>query len=47
MEGGGVHSLDNVFRGERGYVNMQITGHHWPASETPLKCRFAGGPMMA
>ena len=22
-------------------------GHHWPTSETPLKWRFAGGPMMA
>ena len=21
-------------------------GHHWPASETQLKWRFAGGPMM-
>ena len=22
-------------------------GHHWPASKTPFKWRFAGGPMMA
>ena len=22
-------------------------GHHWPASETPFKWRFAGGPLMA
>ena len=25
----------------------QKAGHHWSASETPLKWRFAGGPMMA
>ena len=35
-----------------GLVNEWIqiplkSGHHWPASETPLKWRFAGGPMMA
>ena len=24
-----------------------MLGHHWPASETPLKWRFAGRPMMA
>ena len=26
-----------------------MLGHHWPASETPLKLkwRFAGGPLMA
>ena len=22
-------------------------GHHWPASETPFKWRFAGVPLMA
>ena len=22
-------------------------GHHWPASETPFKWRFAGGPIFA
>ena len=24
-----------------------VNGHHRPASETPFKWRFAGGPMMA
>ena len=24
-----------------------MLGHHGPASETPYKWRFAGGPMMA
>ena len=32
------------------HARFQITlkaGHHRPASETPFKWRFAGGPMMA
>ena len=28
-------------------LNITITGHHRPASETPFKWRFAGVPMMA
>ena len=24
-----------------------VMGHHWPASESPFKWRFAGGTMMA
>ena len=27
--------------------NTTKSGHHRPSSETPLKLRFAGGPMMA
>ena len=30
-----------------GDPNTTIMGHHWPASKTPLKWHFAGGPMMA
>ena len=25
----------------------QISGHYWPASETPFECHFAGGPIVA
>ena len=28
-------------------IHHSIMGHHWPASETPFKWRFAGGPLMA
>ena len=26
---------------------LSVLDHHWPASKTPFKWRFAGGPMMA
>ena len=28
-------------------ASIQGFGHHWVASETPFKWRFAGGPIMA
>ena len=28
-------------------IQHSILGHHRPASETPFKWRFAGGPLMA
>ena len=28
-------------------IPISLAGHHRPTSETPLKWRFAGGPMMA
>ena len=29
-------------------TNVPIeAGHHQPASETPFKCRFAGGPIIS
>ena len=28
-------------------IHHSMLGHHWPASETPFKWRFAGGPLMA
>ena len=31
---------------ERDDPNTTKTGHYRPASKTPLKWRFAGGPMM-
>ena len=47
-------NLDNVFfvvffsLMRRGRIQIPLlVGHQWPASETPFKWRFAGGPMMA
>ena len=40
---------DNIFsdnEGERIQIPLKV-GHHRPASETPFKWRFTGGPMMA
>ena len=37
--------LVDVWR-ERFQIPLKV-GHHRPASETPFKWRFAGGPMMA
>ena len=28
-------------------VSTSKAGHYWPASETPLEWRFAGGPILA
>ena len=44
-------NFENVFffslmRGEMIQIALK-RGHHRPARETPLKWRFAGGPMMA
>ena len=43
----GVQSLTFflVDEGRRIQIPLQV-GHHWPASETPFKWRFAGVPMM-
>ena len=35
------------YRGEMRSVSIFHAGHHWPASETTIKWRFAGGPMVA
>ena len=35
------------FLSNTGPEPLLMLGHHWPASETPLKWRLAGGPMMA
>ena len=35
-----------LMRGEMIQIPLKV-GHHRPASETPFKWRFAGGPMMA
>ena len=41
-------NFDNVFLGGRGEEPKPLSvGHHWPASETPFKWRFAGVPLMA
>ena len=42
-------NYDNVFLVDEGREdpNTTISGHHWPASKTPFKWRFAGMPMMA
>ena len=34
-----------LMRGGRIQIQL-LVGHEWPASETPLKWRFAGGPMV-
>ena len=44
--------FDNVFflllHGEGGRIQIPLlAGHQWPASDTPFKWRFAGGPMAA
>ena len=41
--GRGGSNLDNVFLVDDGREDPNTTkaGHHWPASETPLNCRFA------
>ena len=36
----------SLMRGGRIQIPL-LAGHQWPASETPFKWRFAGGPMMA
>ena len=36
----------SLMRGGRIQIPL-LTAHQWPASETPFKWRFAGGPMMA
>ena len=39
-----------LFLVDKGRVRIQIpllAGHQWPASETPFKWRFSGGPMVA
>ena len=36
----------SLMRGGRIQIPL-LTGHQWPASETPFKWRFAGGPMRA
>ena len=35
-----------LMRGKKIQITLKA-GHHRPASETPFKWRFAGGPMMA
>ena len=41
--------FDNVFLADEAIEdpNTAIMGHHRPASQAPLKWRFAGGPMVA
>ena len=38
--------LFSFYEGKRIKIALKA-GHHRPASETPFKWRFAGGPMMA
>ena len=39
-----VFFVFSLMRGGRIQIPL-LTGHQWPASKTPFKCRFAGGPM--
>ena len=42
-------NFDNIFlvNEKKGMPKIPLAGHHRPASETPLKWRFAGVPMVA
>ena len=44
--GGGVPILISFFK-ESEALEPQKAGNYWPVKATPLKWRFAGGPIMA
>ena len=44
---GSVPTCSGSLKNHKATKPGSMLGHHWLASETPFKWRFAGGPMMA